>query len=100
MDLVRRLRNYYVHYQPEHYDSTPRAQTEHDLGDALERKFDLNPFVTDSRPILPDGVLSFNGGKWVANVCNEFVNEFNDRADLDSINYGDVDDTMWYAEYE
>lgn len=81
VNTVRRLRNYFVHYQPEMYEYD-KEEVNHSLGSALQGKFDLNPNAEEREPFFPNKTLSHGCTEWTIETVIEFTDEFFDRFDL------------------
>jgi len=85
VNTVRRLRNYLVHYSPEEYSveisNTKGSDITHDLGSALQGKFDENPLMSDHQPYFPNKVLSYGCTRWSITSTVNFTDEFFNRLD-------------------
>lgn len=81
VDIVRRLRNYFVHYNPEMYKHH-QEEVQHRLGSALQGKFELNPLADESDPYFPDKTLSHGCTEWCIGTVVEFTDEFFKRLGL------------------
>jgi hypothetical protein len=77
MQLIVRLRNALVHYQPEWY----AAGTDQDLSKGLrkplaDRRFALNPFFPDINPFLWDRCLGHGCAEWSWRTALDFADSF------------------------
>jgi hypothetical protein len=87
-DLVRQLRNSFVHYNP--IFRTSQIPEDKDdkraiLEKKLQGKFDLNPFYkSESDPFYPRKCLSYGSAEWSIKSCYEFVEDFYSKFDLKS----------------
>lgn len=85
MDLVRRIRNYFVHYDPETIEVSQDGSPNTSIGKSLETKdFRLNPAWEDEQaPLFPHKALSYGLAKWAVESSIEFMEEFYDRLGVD-----------------
>lgn len=76
VELLRKTRNYVVHYEPEWIDQN--KDDKHHIAQGLETKnIGLNPFREDSsQPILPFDYFSYECGVWSVNTAIEFIDKF------------------------
>lgn len=81
VDTVRRLRNYFVHYDPEMYEHNT-DESEHRLGSALQGKFEENPLAEDHEPFFPNKILSHGCTEWCIESSINFTDDFFDRLGL------------------
>jgi len=82
VNTVRRLRNHFVHYEPEmrvvDFESN---HVEHDLGSALQGKFDENPLIDKTGRNDLRRWLSSDCAQWSIQSCLDFAEEFHERID-------------------
>ncbi|WP_152423903.1 hypothetical protein [Natronobacterium lacisalsi] len=76
--LVRELRNYFVHYQPE-WRGIGTDQDTHRLESGLQGKYQQNPLAGEDALLFPDKLLSADSARWARESCQEFVSEFLER---------------------
>jgi len=74
VDLVRRLRNALIHFEPEWVGEEPQK-----LEENLRGKFNLSPFSGSGSLYFPHRCLSHGCAEWVVNSCLEFSDEFHNR---------------------
>jgi hypothetical protein len=83
VDLLIRLRNDLVHYEPEwvklpssdDFDTNDIHKTEK----MLRGKFLLNPLTEPGNPFYPDKCLGHGCAEWAINSCIEFADDFYSR---------------------
>jgi hypothetical protein len=77
--LLVKLRNALIHYEPETVLVAPRGTAQRDL-EELERqlrdKFTLNPWTGIGNPFFPDRCLGHGSSEWAVNSSLAFVEEF------------------------
>ncbi|MDD4126620.1 MAG: hypothetical protein PHV39_02900 [Methanomicrobium sp.] len=91
-DLVREVRNSFVHYNPELQPAQIEGMENEKatFEGQLQGKFDLNPFFKNTgNPFYPYKCLSYGSAKWAITSCYEFVKDFYSKFDLES-RYGDI----------
>jgi hypothetical protein len=81
VDVVVKLRNALVHYEPETIptDSTRDPDEIHKLEKRLKRKFCENPLTSDGNAFYPDKCLSFGCAAWAFDACVPLADEFCSR---------------------
>ena len=68
------LRNEFVHFHPEWHDEQARHER---LGNILNYKFELSPFITEKAGVMfPQRIVSHGCTKWAVESTLEFVTEF------------------------
>lgn len=78
-----KFRNYFTHYVTEYYElGSDPDHIEHEIGAALQGKFELNPMAKDILPVFPDHCLSYGFTEWAVSRSKIFVREFYNRLDL------------------
>lgn len=85
INTIRRLRNYFTHFEPEwiEWDQTGApTHVEHEIGSALQGKFELNPLISDHATYFPAKCLSYGCAEWSINTSTDFVKEFYSRLGL------------------
>jgi len=82
IDVLRRLRNYFVHFNPEFYEED-QEEVQHQLGSALQGKFDLNPLADESDPYFPHKCLSSGCAEWAIETSVDFSDSFFNKFDLE-----------------
>lgn len=70
-ELLRRLRNELIHYQPKFVPVKPAAPTKLEQG--LRAKISPNPL---SLTLFPDWVLGHSGAEWATTTALKFIDEF------------------------
>lgn len=79
-NLVRRIRNYFVHYEPE-WLAVNENEPDSDIGrELITKDFELNPFREED-PFFPGKCLSYGCAKWTFSKSMDFVEEFLKRVD-------------------
>lgn len=84
VNIIRKMRNYFVHYKPEEYSHslTEEEEITHKIGSAVQGKFEENPLVDDNIPFFPFRALSHDCTKWAITSAIEFSDEFYSRIDM------------------
>lgn len=81
-NIVRRLRNYFIHHDPEFAGGSPE-EPDTRLGKALKTKdFELNPFH-DGYQFFPGNCLSYGCAQWAFAVCLDFIDKFYGRIEIE-----------------
>lgn len=81
IDLLIRLRNSLIHYEPEYIELTylnPNAQL-HKFEKALKGKFKLNPFATKLDTFYPNKIISYSCSQWALEAVKAFIKEFDNE---------------------
>lgn len=78
IDLLIKLRNYFIHYQPEriYYSVDKDKEIIAKIGQKLKGKYLLNPKVPDSAPFFPYKCLSSGCAIWGVNSVLNFTEDF------------------------
>ena len=97
INTVRRLRNYFVHYNPELYEYNS-DEVEHRLGSALQGKFEQNPLAEEHEPFFPNKVLSHGCTDWSIKSSIRFTDTFFERLGL-TPHYRRYDHSFSFGEY-
>lgn len=77
-DIVRILRNQFVHHTPE-FRPAGGASTDYDLNRDLESYVEDSPLASLGDPDFPDKKLSYDCALWCSKQCIEFSNQFRNK---------------------
>jgi hypothetical protein len=97
INTIRRLRNYFVHYEPEIFSTSNKEEVTHRIGSALQGKYKTNKLRDESDPFFPNRALSYGCTYWAISSAIEFTNEFYNRLGIEP-SY-EKDDTIALDQY-
>lgn len=80
VNLVRRLRNYLIHYNPEWIDELNDETWR--LGKSLKGKYKTNSMVAADESFFPDKFLGYGCADWAICACYTFSEEFHRKIGL------------------
>lgn len=84
VNTLRRLRNYFVHFEPEEWVSkSDEPNIEHKIGSSLQGKFNDNPLAGPSQPNFPHKMLSYGCTKWAILTSVDFADQFCARMNVE-----------------
>jgi hypothetical protein len=81
VDIIIKLRNSLIHYEPEYIQSTfknPDAQL-HKFEKLLHERIEINPFATKLDDYYPTKIISYSCCNWAIKSISNFIDDFNNK---------------------
>lgn len=99
-ELIRRVRNYFLHHEPEWIKPEEDDTKADNLSKSLKTKpFSTSPISPDSKPFFPQRCLSSSFSMWNITSATDFTQEFCTRTDIDvPITPDDISSDLDYLE--
>jgi len=84
VNTINRIRNHLVHSKPSIRNYAVNGDVEHNLGSAIQGKFELNPLALEHSPYFPQKCFCYDMYLWYMSVISDFLEEFENKIGIPS----------------